>query len=219
MSSPSASRRSQAADRARAVVLLVGEWSGIPPASGEVRAGRMVIQRASADPRQLKQAIAALRPAWLLVGQSLDERTLRSLVPLALAMRPDMHVAMLGSTDDLLRCERWMRRGCHVYLDASSAPARVASVLSAAHSGRLIVIDRVFPETAWARRLPPVDSLTPREDEVLQLLRCGLRNADIAAALHLTESTVEFHVSRLLAKLGARNRLEAVNHAIALGLS
>jgi DNA-binding NarL/FixJ family response regulator len=52
--------------------------------------------------------------------------------------------------------------------------------------------------------------LTPREAEVLALLAEGLRNADIAARLHVSPRTVDHHVSNLLAKLGVRTRGEAV---------
>ena len=60
--------------------------------------------------------------------------------------------------------------------------------------------------------------LTPREKEVLTLLRDGLSNRDIAAALHVSENTVEFHIANLLDKLSVRNRLEAVERARALGI-
>jgi DNA-binding CsgD family transcriptional regulator len=51
--------------------------------------------------------------------------------------------------------------------------------------------------------------LTEREREVLALIASGLRNADIAAALHITEKTAGHHVSACLRKLGARTRTEA----------
>lgn len=51
--------------------------------------------------------------------------------------------------------------------------------------------------------------LTARELDVLALLREGLRNADIAARLHITEKTAGHHVSAILAKLGVRTRQEA----------
>ncbi len=55
--------------------------------------------------------------------------------------------------------------------------------------------------------------LTDREVEVLDLLDEGLRNAEIAERLHLSEKTVGHHVSAILAKLGASSRLEAVRRA------
>ncbi len=64
----------------------------------------------------------------------------------------------------------------------------------------------------------PVETLTPREMDVLQLLAEGLPNRKIAARLKVNERTVKYHVSAIIAKLSARNRTEAVMRAIELGL-
>ena len=63
-----------------------------------------------------------------------------------------------------------------------------------------------------------LEPLTPREDEVLQLLAQGLQNKEIAAELVISERTVKFHVSSILTKLDAGNRTEAVAIAAQHGL-
>ncbi len=63
----------------------------------------------------------------------------------------------------------------------------------------------------------PVESLTPRELEVLQWMARGFTNRQIAQRLRISEHTVKFHVTSVLGKLGARTRAEAVARGISLG--
>jgi len=205
--------------RSRVLVVLVGDWPAAPAGRIALRARRMVFRPGPTEARRLKQLVATAHPEWLLIGASVDEPTVRALAMSGQAMRPQLQLAMLGHAGDLRRCARWMRRGCRVYLDCTAGVDRVAAALDAAMAMRLVIIDRVFQDEARARLVQPVGNLTRREEEVLQLVCQGLRNADVAQELHVAESTVEFHVSHVLSKLGARNRVEAVDRAVALGLA
>ena len=88
-----------------------------------------------------------------------------------------------------------------------------AAVLVDRCDQRLRSIGAKVPRGARASTRANVGGLTDREVEVLDLLDEGLRNAEIAARLHLSEKTVGHHVSAILAKLGASSRTEAVRRA------
>lgn len=65
---------------------------------------------------------------------------------------------------------------------------------------------------------PPLESLTDRETQVLELLAEGLSNKAIAGRLGISDQTIKFHVASIAGKLGAHNRTETVRLAVRRGL-
>lgn len=80
------------------------------------------------------------------------------------------------------------------------------------------VIERFAERPAPNAAIKGLDDLTERESEVLKLLARGLSNTEIAEKLFLSEATVKTHVSHILAKLGIRDRVQAVVTAYESGL-
>ncbi|HEV2375907.1 MAG TPA: response regulator transcription factor [Streptosporangiaceae bacterium] len=102
--------------------------------------------------------------------------------------------------------------------DAVRVIAAGQALLAPAITRRLISeFARLRPHQA-ASATPALRELTPRETEVLRLIAEGLSNPEIAARLVVTEETVKTHVSRVLHKLGLRDRTQAVVVAYESGL-
>jgi len=111
--------------------------------------------------------------------------------------------------------------GARAALPRDAEGESLAAALRAAVQG-LVVLDESFV-SALLRDAPPpapdlVESLTPREIEVLQLLSQGLPNKGIAQRLGISDHTVKFHVNAILGKLGVQSRGEAIVQAVRLGL-
>src|SRR5258708_2258081 len=119
----------------------------------------------------------------------------------------------------------WLARGARAYLRSTVQPAHALKVMLLADEVDVVVVDESLPRLRATRRaqlrldlISKPSALTRREQEVLRLMRLGMRNSAIGSALKLTESTVEFHVSNILGKLEAASRTEAVERANALGI-
>ncbi len=105
------------------------------------------------------------------------------------------------------------------------APQLVAAIRSVGDGDALLApsITRRLIEEFTAPRTPPnpppgLSELTPRELEVFRLLATGMSNGEIAARLILGETTVKTHVTRILMKLGVRDRVQAVVLAYEAGI-
>jgi len=102
-----------------------------------------------------------------------------------------------------------------------SDPDVIVTALNALDSG-LLVIDPALStllNMPINREISPLATpLTPRENEVLQLLAKGMTNKAIALKLEITQHTVKFHVNAIMGKLDAQSRTEAVVRATQLGM-
>ncbi|GGV19611.1 DNA-binding response regulator [Kitasatospora herbaricolor] len=145
---------------------------------------------------------------------------------------PDARALVLttfGERDNVLRA---VAAGGAGFLLKDTAPAELIQAVRAAAGGNAFlspVATRFIVDSLAAGPAGPaaaraeaarrrLEALTPREREVLALLGEGLSNADAGARIHMSEATVKTYVSRILAKLGCDNRVQAALLARDAGL-
>jgi DNA-binding NarL/FixJ family response regulator len=119
-----------------------------------------------------------------------------------------------------------LRAGASGFLLKDAPAAQLLHGIRTVATGAALLAPEVTRKLVgrYAARIRPAESadpesaLTPRELEVLRLIANGLSNGEIATTLVISQETVKTYVSRILAKLGLRDRVQAVVHAYRTGL-
>jgi NarL family two-component system response regulator LiaR len=129
---------------------------------------------------------------------------------------PQVQVIALTSFREEELVQGALEAGAIGYLLKNASADELADAIRAAHAGRPTLAPEAAEALIHAATYPPAlgQDLTPREREVLALMTEGLRNAEIAERLTVSPSTVKFHVSQILSKLGVSSRTEAVALAL-----
>jgi NarL family two-component system response regulator LiaR len=129
---------------------------------------------------------------------------------------PHVQVVALTSYKEEELVQGALKAGAIGYLLKNVSAEELAQAIRGAHAGRPTLAPEAAQVLIRAATHPeePDKGLTSRELEILQLMVGGLSNPDIAKKLFVSRSTVKFHVSNILMKLGATSRTEAVSMAI-----
>ncbi len=192
-----------------------------------VRTGFRVILEAEGDIEVVAEAengnqavrLAALaKPTVVLMDIRMPELDGLAATEQILRQRDPPTIVVLTTFDQNEYIYRALRAGAAGFLLKDAPSSRLIAAVRAAATGdsliepsitRRLVERFAEPETAPGipERLTP---LTGRELEVLRLVTRGLSNAEIAAEMVVAETTVKTHVARILAKLGVRDRVQAV---------
>lgn len=162
-----------------------------------------------------------LRPDIVLMDLEMPEMDGVSALATVRESDPDARVIIFTAFDTDERILDAVRAGAAGYLLKGAPRDEVFRAVRTVHAGgsllEPIVASKLMQQISREQG-DAAEPLTPREREVIGLLAQGLQNKEIALELSISERTVKFHVSSILAKLGAGNRTEAVALAAQKGL-
>ncbi len=172
----------------------------------------------------LKQAAELIRtsaPDVLLLDHRLPDGDGVAAIGQLRELRPSMAVIVLTASPSEHLMVAAVEAGVSGFLSKTRSLAEVTSAVRAAAVGEAVIspemLARLLPRLGGTGQVGAA-TLTEREREILGLIAQGLSNAAIAERLFVSVNTVRNHVANLLAKLGARSKLEALSIAIRDGL-
>lgn len=173
---------------------------------------------AGSPPEALRTIAQRGAPAIALVDFWLADGATDLFVRDVLALAPSTRVLMVSGDSHPAIVLKVRASGAHGFVHKQEAPEALAAAVSAVLDGGTWFdaapdSPPAVADTPLAREVPLAPSdlgLTPRQGEILALLLQGLPNKPIAAALNVSEHTVKEHVTAILHKLQARNRVEAI---------
>ena len=187
-------------------------------------AGIAVVAEA-ADGKEAVAATLSHRPDVVLMDIRMPEMDGLEATRRILAARADVRIIMLTTFDLDQYVYAALAAGASGFLLKDVSPEHLIAAVRLVRRGDALLapsITRRLVERFAPRAAPAgggdLSCLTPRELEVLGLVARGLSNAELAAALTLSEATVKTHVARILAKLQLRDRVQAVVLAYETGL-
>jgi len=175
---------------------------------------------ASAFVSEVAQQIAVLAPDVLLSDSaSVELSQLRLIAEIRTAI-PGLKVVMIGMESDRESFLRLVRDGIVGYVLKDASAIEVAAAVRSVANGEAVcppvLCLALFEEVAKPKSQPARFivrhglGLTRREQQLVHMISDGLTNKEIAGQLNLSEQTVKNHIHRMLRKLGASNRLSAV---------
>jgi two-component system, NarL family, response regulator len=177
--------------------------------------GDAVVVGEAADGDEAVAMYLSARPDVMTLDLRMPKRDGLRVVEQVLASAPEARILVMTMYDNEEDIFSSIRAGARGFILKSAPRAEIIAALRKVGAGERYLPDYVAATIA-ARLSAP--SLTGRETEVLQLLRVGISNKEIARQIDVSEGTVKAHVREILSKLGAISRTEAVNLALQRGL-
>jgi DNA-binding NarL/FixJ family response regulator len=175
------------------------------------------------DGREAVRSAQALSPDVIIMDITMPQLNGIEAARLLREKCPDTRIVFLSMHSNSEHVFRAFEAGATGYLLKESAGAEIADAVRAVHGGRRYlsraIAEQGEPARAVGGKPSPLDSLSARERQVLQLVVEGRTSAEIAALVHLSPKSVETYRSRLMRKLGVSDLPSLVKFAVSHGIT
>jgi DNA-binding NarL/FixJ family response regulator len=177
----------------------------------------------AADGRQAVRLVGELRPDVVVMDIAMPEMNGVEALRELRAAFPDSRVLILSMFSTLEHVQQALNAGASGYLLKESAGTELKTAIEQVHSGRRYLSRQIEAHAsallARGAQQTPLESLSRRERQILQLVVEGKSSTEIGKILHLSAKTVETYRSRLMQKLGVDGVPALVKFAVAHGLT
>jgi DNA-binding NarL/FixJ family response regulator len=181
----------------------------------------LVVCGTAEDVGEARKAIARLAPDMVIVDLSLKHSNGFELVRQIVQDNKALPILVLSMHDESVHAERCLLAGARGYINKEEASESVIRAIRQILRGEIFLSDKMISNVLKKYQNRPTDlgqspmqSLSPRELEVLYLVGKGLRSSAIASRLNLSVKTIGTHKERIKEKLGLKSSLELVRYAI-----
>jgi DNA-binding NarL/FixJ family response regulator len=172
------------------------------------------VEALATTPEEAVGAVARLDPDLLLLDLRFPDGHGLDAARQVLSRHPRTKVVVLTGNDDPVALRKALELGVSGYVLKGERIEAICAALEAAARGETSVHRSLLRQIRRTGEVPrqrsPVQDLTAREQEVLELLREGMDTQQIVERLVVSQSTVRTHVQNILSKLGVHSRLQAV---------
>lgn len=186
-------------------------------------AGFEVVGQASNGKMAIEETLR-LRPDLVLMDISMPQLSGLEALRQIKAALPETQVVMLTVSAEDSDLFEAVQSGAHGYLMKDLSGREFLEMLEGLQHGDAAITRKTASRlmegftTSYHQSRDVVEELTQREVELLQLVAKGLTNRALAQQLCISENTVKYHIRKILQKLNAQNRTEAVAYAMRAGL-
>ena len=179
----------------------------------------------AANGLQAIDVISGLKPDVVLLDITMPELSGIDIIPLIKQESPETKAFMLTASKDETKIFKSLKAGAKGYLTKNTTIIELTKAIKVVNKGQLWIERKLFARyfngdiTSDISREGRQEKLTPREQDVLNLLIKGFTNKEIANDLFISEKTVKSHLNKIFKKLNVSQRLGAILTAIKLGFA